>query len=143
MGNYKPYATDYFIIGEYVRAVKSGQTPKQFSLPVNPTTTGVSYHDSADANYQVPTGKKLVIVGFILAESTVGRVLTIFQSDAADASTNPVNKFVVTTGTTNLAIPIPMLDLPVILAEKYLNLKTSNTTTTPTILVVFGYEESA
>ncbi len=143
MVNYKRIAYDYFTVGGYSKVIQLGETPKTLYAPADPTTTGISYHDAEDgANYQVPTGKKFIIIGFLLRDSATD-TNTIYQSDDVDASTNPVTKFVMVLKNSATIMEVAFPSETIILAEKYINQKTSSALPAPSFVLLYGIEVDA
>ncbi len=90
--------------------------------------------------YVVPAGKTFTIMGMEYLTATSARVVTIYQSDDVDASTNPVNKFVWQNGAGSTTKKIPFLHLPSFLSGKYVNWSVDNTSGAGTIKFIYGYE---
>ncbi len=141
MTNYKPWASEILQIGGYIRPIKSGETPVVLYADADPTTTGLSLFGEDGTTYTVTAGKTFKIVGIFVVESTSARTLTIYQSDDVDASTNPVNKFIIRLGKASNTYGVGIPSVPTILASKFINVKTSNVTGTGRILILYGVEE--
>lgn len=106
------------------------------------TTTGLTLHDlETNADYQVPAGKTFTILGFEYSTSNTSRTISVFQADAADGTTGEVDKLVFTTAIDVVyRIRQASPDLPVVAAEKYVNVKVNNVTSTPAFDYVVGVE---
>jgi len=143
LANYKRYATSYISCGGLNVPVPADETIKVLHQPTILTTVGQSYHDSSDVNYQVPTGKKYKIYGVLMINNTSNKTITIEQSDAADTSTNGVQKakwfFIGGGGSAELAI-----SPATVLADKYINAKISNAAAPYVLpLLLYGTESDA
>jgi len=143
MVNYKQQSFQEFVNLGFKQPLKSGETIKVLYQVIIPTTTGLSMED-INGNYQVPTGKQYVIKSIgINGNAAASRTITLFQSDIADGSTNPVNKFIFAPSTVADTQWLATPDNPFFLADKYVNQKTSNTTSTPWIALLYGIEKDA
>ncbi len=140
MPNYKPYSTNAISIGGYIRPIRSGETPLTLFVENNPTTIGQSLHDAPASNYQVPSGKKFIILAVNILQSTLLKFLTLEQSDDADSSTNGVAKFVMLTTATVRERWIAVINEPSVASSKYLNVKIDNAATPSNVLYVHGVE---
>jgi len=140
MVNYKPYATKYLTIGEVTIPLKNEWNLKTLNQIKAPTTAGVSHVDETGSAYQVPTGKTFTILGFYVVEWTANMIGTIYQSDAEDASTNPVTKFSQYSSTTSQIYTVAPLQPLTIVAEKYINVKTNSSTKFMYFPIIYGYE---
>jgi len=107
------------------------------------TTTGVSMHRHLDKNiYVVASGNSFQCVGTKYYSGGATRNITIEQSDADDASTNPVTLCVFGTFFKVSDVPqeIYIGDSTACLAGKRVNVKVSNVTTPPVLNYLIGYE---
>ncbi len=100
-------------------------------------------HDQSGTNYTVPANKKFLPLGYIAYGGASSRVLTIVQSDDADASTNPVDIHASILGTSTTASYHACLLGLTIATTKYVNVKTSNATGTGMIGTLYGVEQDA
>ncbi len=89
MANYKPYGHNFLSVGGYIYNLKGDETPITLHMAVLASVAGVSMHTIADANYTVPTGKKLKPISCLSYGGQNARTLRLEQSDTADSSTNP------------------------------------------------------
>ncbi len=147
MVNYKPRHPIALNFNGIYYPLKEGEKAIQLNNR-SITTVGYTLHKADSAtNYQVPTGKKFIMVAGLLTKGSSLRKIDLVQSDTVDSSTNPVIKnstdipIVATAYTEHIWMPFP--DLPEIEAEKYLNNVTNNITGSAFYLHVYGVENEA
>jgi len=142
MGNYKPWGHTTLNFPAFTYPLKGDETPVVLYQEVVTNTVGISYHNMQGTNYTVTSGKTLTIVGYLWQAGASNRILTIYQSDDADASTNPLDKITcrfINPQVTNQWVGCP--DLPTVESEKYVNIRAESATTPPWIHLIYGVEK--
>ncbi len=139
MANYKPAITDDFSFGGLIRKVrKDTKTIKILTLNYALIATPLSFLDSAtNLVYQVPSGKKLIIWGYVLDLATLSRTYTLHSGDTEDAQTTLLNTWtsVGVSNTYSLSLATE------ILATKFLTFDASATNGAYSV-TIYAYEES-
>ncbi len=146
MANYKPQTIPVTDIGGYVRPFTSEKTLKVLRGTLALTGTNITFHDILDlSNYQVPTGKKLTILGYQLYHATAGWQNFLMKSDTLDSNSNEVKLqhtlSYLPSGSYEW-IPAPK-DMLTVQADWYLSQRSTSASSNHSIMSLYGYEENA
>ncbi len=146
MGNYKPYGHLSSTIGGVTQQLPAGARLICITNEAM-STTGTTFHKvTTNTDKQVTSGKKFVILGCYVRIGTISRIITIFQSDAADGTTGEVTKMIFLVGKSlgddDFEISIGSEDSVgrEISSLKYINMKVNSATNAPKHVILYGYE---
>ncbi len=144
MVNYKPWRGKAILGGGIYFTLPEGATYRMLIIDKAPTVVGVTLQDPETAdNYAVPTGKKFILCNVHIRNGAVNKILTLYQSDTIDTSTNPVTLWHLYTRNISNTEQFTPGTFAEVEAGKYINNKTNNVTSTSLVDYCLGYEIDA
>ncbi len=138
MPNYKQQPIHSIELGGNSYTIKPNETLIKLISGGN-NTTGKSFETELGVSYQVPSGKTFKAIGMQISAGSSPRTFTLYQSDAEDLATNPVNKDIHVDWPASGMYEVPFAS-PTFLADKFVNHKVNSVSTVGDINFLVGVE---